>query len=96
MSKSTAAITKAKFASKPEVKPEAQAEAVEFKSVQRNDGVLSHNLEYLESDGYLYLRINMTAPTTPAKSGNPLISTTRGFAIVAGKINLSLNALVKK
>lgn len=99
MSKETAAATRSAFAAKakkpaPQVEKPAKVEP-EFTIAQRNDGVQSHNLESMELDGYLYLRINLNAETTPAKSGKPLISTTRGFVMLgnAKNISLSLNAL---
>ena len=97
MSKITAAITKAKFASKPVEEKKAEVAAA-FVAAQRTDGTPSHNLEWLEQDNYLYLRINLTAAAIPSSKGNPLVSTTKGFVSMGstGKVNMSLNALLKK
>jgi hypothetical protein len=97
MSKATAAITRAKFAVKTAPAPVVVAPTVdpEFRKAVRNDGVEGHNLEWMELDGYLYMRIALAGPTTPAKSGKPLLSTSRGFIMIGSKqnISLSLNAL---
>lgn len=98
MSKATAAITRAKFAAKPIVKApiiEVPAGEPVFVKATRNDGVEGHNLEWMELDGYLYCRMALAGPTTPAKSGRPLLATSRGFIMIGSKqnVSLSLNAM---
>lgn len=92
MSKMTAAATRAKFAAKASipVPPPVQVEP-EFRKAVRNDGVEGHNLEWMELDGYLYTRMAIAGPTIPAKSGKPLLSTSRGFIMIGTKLNISLS-----
>lgn len=98
MSKLTAAATRAKFVKPAQViEPEIKKDGTEpaFQPAQRADGVLAHNLEWMELEGCIYLRIDMKKEGILSSNGKPMVSTSRGFITLGGtqKMALSLNAM---
>lgn len=99
MSKLTAAATRAKFVKPVEVvaptAPKVDGTEPAFQPAQRADGVLAHNLEWMELEGCIYLRIDMKKEGILSSNGKPMVSTSRGFITLGGtqKMALSLNAM---
>mgnify|MGYP001589383189 CR=1 FL=1 len=91
MSKATAALTRKNFAPKVE-KTES---GIAFQPAQRADGVLAHNMDWAESDGCLYIRIDMRKEAILSSNGKPMVCTSRGFITIgsAAKVALNLNGM---